>query len=510
MKALLFFLPIFTLLVTTSLGNAWDTTCEDLFLVKLNLSEAKEIAGPLASLLATGSLQHLNEKSIHTLKGFYKKLGLTGDITDFEQQKIMFGEIEKKYPEVLESLKNRNATATLLMNSKPNSNNRSRDFHRTSYRDWAGWETKWGAQILEDNDPAFFDPVYIRKLVKHSKVGAVGIFQADMQPIEDFKNAWARLFPESNIIQFFISGSEANNSVFELARQALKAKARTNRVQKKWTPDKDFSQLQPQVITFEGDYHGVSGIVHEVRSFGSPYKLPRASYRIDAAADLQRGELSTLQELLTRRELTAKEKKILQKIESYFNDPDSPVGAVLLEPMSFELEGKISVHSRIYLLELRKLCDKYNIPLVADEILTGGGRTGKMFAFEHFEGFRPDFITFGKAFQISGIARVWPTQNSFAEDFQTPGTTFQGFAEPLLKGAQVLRAIYERDLLQNVTSMGNYAREEFKKVFENSNYPRPVEGVGTLISIGGRRILLPLSITKEQIDDAVLDAQYLP
>lgn len=84
----------------------------------------------------------------------------------------------------------------------------------------------------------------------------------------------------------------------------------------------------------------------------------------------------------------------LQKMEEVLTTYSDEIAAVILEPMVQGAGGMI-VFPDSYLKGVRKLCDKYNVLLIADEVATGFGRTGKMFACEH-EGVVPDFLCLSK------------------------------------------------------------------------------------------------------------------
>ena len=151
-------------------------------------------------------------------------------------------------------------------------------------------------------------------------------------------------------------------------------------------------------------------------------------------------------------------------------------------------QGRALLPSRVH-EKLRALCDKLQVPIFADEVLTGGGRTGKFFAYQHYVGFEPDFVTFGKGLQVAGVAQV----NRKGVYWYAPhaSTTVGHYSEPLLKGAQVLDRIREGKLMENATKVGarivkNLQKHDKVKPGDTPDTPStvtegPSRGIGMLI-----------------------------
>jgi ornithine--oxo-acid transaminase len=155
--------------------------------------------------------------------------------------------------------------------------------------------------------------------------------------------------------------------------------------------------------------------------------------------------------------------------------------AFLIEPI--QGEAGVIVPPAGFLQALRRLADQHNILLIADEIQTGLGRTGKLFASEH-EGVRPDMVVIGKA--LSG--GFYPVSAVLADRdllglFQPGehGSTFGG--NPL--GAAVARAalqvIRDENLIENAAKIGEYFMEQLAEI--NSPHIKEVRGKGLLIGV---------------------------
>jgi len=155
--------------------------------------------------------------------------------------------------------------------------------------------------------------------------------------------------------------------------------------------------------------------------------------------------------------------------------------AVLVEPL--QGEAGVIIPPSGYLHSLRQICDRHQVLLIADEIQTGLGRTGKLFACDH-EQVRPDVMILGKA--LSG--GFYPVSAVLADEsllglFQPGehGSTFGG--NPL--GAAIARAavqvIVDEDLIQNSARMGAYFQDRLQEI--PSHHIREVRGKGLLIGV---------------------------
>lgn len=159
---------------------------------------------------------------------------------------------------------------------------------------------------------------------------------------------------------------------------------------------------------------------------------------------------------------------------------DNTVG-FLVEPI--QGEGGIIIPDPGYLRECKKICEKNNILFIADEIQTGLGRTGRMFACE-WEDVKPDMYILGKAlgggvYPVSCIAC-----NSEIMDVFTPGdhgSTFGGNPLAAVVGIASLDVITKLSLPKKAEEMGMYFLEELKKI--KSDCIKEVRGKGLLIGV---------------------------
>ncbi|MFO7675155.1 MAG: ornithine--oxo-acid transaminase [bacterium] len=216
-----------------------------------------------------------------------------------------------------------------------------------------------------------------------------------------------------------------------------------------------------------------------------------------------------------------------------YNDPDSLEAAItgntvafLVEPI--QGEAGINVPDSGYLAECRQICTDHNVLLMADEIQTGLGRTGRMFCFE-YDDIRPDVLIVGKAlggglFPVSAMLASKNVMSVFVPG--NHGSTFGGNPIACAVARAAIDVIVEEKLAENATELGTYLRAEVEKL--QSPLVKQVRGRGLLIGVelqgqarplceklGGLGILAkethgtvirlapPLVITRGQVDWAL-------
>ncbi len=202
--------------------------------------------------------------------------------------------------------------------------------------------------------------------------------------------------------------------------------------------------------------------------------------------------------------------------------------AVMLEPIMGE--GGIKVHSKNFLRNLKKICNKKNILLIADEVQCGIGRSGKIFAFEHSK-IKPDIVPIAKGigggFPMGAVLMTNKVASCMVAG--SHGSTFGGNPLAMAVGNAVVEQIFKKKFLKNVEKKSKYFHNELKKI--KNDYPmliKEVRGVGLLIGLklfnnqakfiqnlednnlltiraaeNVVRILPPLNVKKSEIDLAI-------
>lgn len=285
----------------------------------------------------------------------------------------------------------------------------------------------------------------------------------------------AQLAPHSmNKVYFTSGGSEANESAIKLARQFHRDAGR---------PEKHI------VIGRWQSYHG--------NTFGS----------LSAGGDIKRRQVYTPNLLnfshvhspnckrcpyqREKEDCNTKQNwSCVRDFESVVLElgPDH-ISAFIAEPIVGSQLGAVSP-PEAYFKEIRKICDKYNILLIADEVMTGFGRTGKDFGIQHF-GITPDIMTFGKGVSagyapLAGMIvhdRIVEGLIQNGNGKFVHGYTYSGHPVSVAAGLSVLK-IYEREaVVTKVQEAGEYLKQQLLELKKRCPIIFDVRGEGLLMGI---------------------------
>ena len=166
-------------------------------------------------------------------------------------------------------------------------------------------------------------------------------------------------------------------------------------------------------------------------------------------------------------------------LEKAFTDE---VAAVMVEPI--QGEGGINVATKEYLQAIRRLCDENAAVMILDEVQTGIGRTGKWFAYQHYD-IVPDIITMAKALGGGMSIGAMMAGNEIAASL-VPGkhaSTFGGNAIACAAAIAVIEAIEEDGLLENAALLGEYTKDRLNKLKERHSIIDHIRGIGLMIGI---------------------------
>jgi 4-aminobutyrate aminotransferase / (S)-3-amino-2-methylpropionate transaminase / 5-aminovalerate transaminase len=262
----------------------------------------------------------------------------------------------------------------------------------------------------------------------------------ELAPIENAKAA------------FFNAGTEAIENAIKFARTYTK---------------------RPAVIAFEGGFHGRTLLALSLTSKVHPYKAglgPFApeTYRVPFPNDY-RGPSAT-------DALAALERTLVTQVAA------ETVAAIVIEPV--QGEGGFVVAPREFLEGVRRLCDEHGIVMVVDEVQTGFGRTGKLFAIEHYD-VEPDLITVAKSIAmglpLSGI--IGKREIMDAPPDSSIGGTYVGNPVAQAAALAVLDVMAEEDLCARATVLGDQIRERMQAWQQRFPQVGDVRGLGAMLAI---------------------------
>ena len=262
---------------------------------------------------------------------------------------------------------------------------------------------------------------------------------------------------------FFNSGAEAVENAVKFA------KADTDR---------------GSLIAFENAFHGRTLLTMTLTHKAKPYKAGFGPF----APDVYR--LPYPNQYRSDFDFTRLEEKLKGMV-----DPED-VAAIIVEPVIGE--GGFLVPPDEFLPYLRELADKYGVDLVFDEIQSGMGRTGELFAAEHF-GVEPDLITVAKSL-AGGLPLSGVIGKAKIMDAAPPGSiggTYVGNPLAVKSALAVLDVIEEEGLLNRAEEIGDKVLREFKKMQKKYDVVGDVRGLGAMDAME----LVKDDVTKEPAPD---------
>lgn len=254
-------------------------------------------------------------------------------------------------------------------------------------------------------------------------------------------------------IFFCNSGAEANEAAIKLARKYA---------------HENFSPARYEIITMEYSFHGrtiatLTATGQEKFHKGFTPLLPGFRY-------VPFNNIDALEQAITDKTC-----------------------AIMFEPI--QGEGGVNLPDPDYLRAVRELCDKKELLLIFDEVQVGMGRTGRLFAYEHY-GVTPDIMTLAKALGGGLPAGAMLAGSKVAASF-TPGShasTFGGNPVAMAAGVAVMRELTENGILENCRKVGTYFLNQLESL--HMRYPtliRQVRGKGLIIGMelatDGRQIV---------------------
>ncbi|WP_394522285.1 aminotransferase class III-fold pyridoxal phosphate-dependent enzyme [Lacrimispora sp. JR3] len=182
----------------------------------------------------------------------------------------------------------------------------------------------------------------------------------------------------------------------------------------------------------------------------------------------------------------AASKYYLAKLEEQiqYEGPNS-IAAIVMETITGS--NGILIPPKGYMPGVRALCDKYGILMICDEVMTGWCRTGKMFAFEHFD-IKPDIVTFAKGVTcgyvpLGGVVVSKEIAAYFDDHLLSCGLTYSGHPLSCAAGVACVNYYEEADILGNVNEVGQVLGEKLEEMKMNHPCVGDVRYIGLFSAI---------------------------
>ena len=281
-----------------------------------------------------------------------------------------------------------------------------------------------------------------------------------LQEYADFMEVFARVaIPKELPYCFFVEGGAL--AVENALKTAFDWKTRKN-----W--QKDIDKEAGMVIHFKQSFHGRSGYTLSLTNTSDPRKhqyFPKFDWpRITNPKLNFPITEENLEETIKHEQLA-----LLHIQEAILANPDE-VACVIIEPI--QAEGGDNHFRNEFFTELRKICDENEILLILDEVQTGIGMTGKMWAFQHLD-IIPDVITFGKKTQVCGILankeKLDEVEHHVFVESSRINSTFGGNFIDMLRFQLVLEIIENENLIENSRVVGEFLLNGLKQLAQK--YP---------------------------------------
>jgi L-lysine 6-transaminase len=334
------------------------------------------------------------------------------------------------------------------------------------------------------NHPKLTTPEFIKKM---GELAVNKPTNSDLYTVEmaEFVDVFAKhAVPDYLPHLFFVSGGAL--AVENGLKTAFDWKIRKNMANGKG------DKLGTKVIHFKEAFHGRTGYTLSMTNtfnldktkYFTKFNWPRVT-NPKIKFPLNQENLEDVKEL---------EKQSISEIKSAVAQNSDDIAALIIEPI--QGEGGDNHFRKEFFLELRRLCDEHEIMFILDEIQTGVGLTGEMWAYEHFD-FKPDILAFGKKTQVCGIMvgkRVDEVRDNVFTVSSRLNSTWGGNLIDMVRCQKYLEVIKEENLVKNAEIQGKRLLEGLQEIAQK--YPDSISNAR------GRGLMCAFDLpTPEQRDD---------
>ena len=340
------------------------------------------------------------------------------------------------------------------------------------------------------NHPKLTTPEFIKKIgeVAVNKPSNSDVYTTEMV---DFTKIFTKYTVSDHFKHlFFISGGAL--AVENALKTAFDWKVRKN------IALGNSEEIGKQVINFNEAFHGRTGYTlsmtntfnkNKIKYF-TKFNWPRI-INPKITFPLNEENLKKVKEL---------EKQAITEIESSIQKNPNDIAALIIEPI--QAEGGDNHFRKEFFQKLRKICDEHDIMFILDEVQTGVGLTGKMWAYEHFD-IKPDIIAFGKKTQVCGIMvskRIDEIKDNVFAVSSRLNSTWGGNLVDMVRCQKYLEVMKEENLVKNSEVQGRHLLQGLEELAQK--YP------DMIFNVRGRGLMCAFDVpTPEQRDELVKKIQ---
>ena len=306
------------------------------------------------------------------------------------------------------------------------------------------------------NHPKLTTQEFIKKL---GEVSINNPTNSDLYTVEmaDFVDSFAKFaVPDFFKHLFFVSGGAL--AVENAIKTAFDWKVRKN------IENGISSKLGKQVIHFKEAFHGRTGYT---LSLTNTFNLDKIKYFTKFNwPQIINPKITFPQNEKNIENVEKLEKQALSEIKNAIESNPNDIAALIIEPI--QGEGGDNHFRNEFFIELRNICNNFEIMFILDEIQSGVGLTGKMWAYEHFD-FKPDIVAFGKKTQVCGMMannRVDDIKDNVFNISSRLNSTWGGNLTDMVRCQKYLEVINEEKLIKNSEIQGGRLLEGLVNLYE--------------------------------------------
>ena len=204
-------------------------------------------------------------------------------------------------------------------------------------------------------------------------------------------------------------------------------------------------------------------------------------------------------------DLIKQENAVIESVKEIVENNTDDIAALIIEPI--QGEGGDNHFRDEFMVQLKNICDNNDIILIFDEVQTGIGLTGKMWAHEHFS-VKPDIISFGKKTQVCGMLagdKIYNLQDNVFKESSRINSTFGGNLIDMYRFKLILEIIDNESLLDNTIKMGNYLLDSIVSLADEfPGYVTNPRGKGLFCAFD-----MPSGIERDKLIGILLDKNIM-